>query len=133
MVPQVAVPGVLSLLLKGSTMAVVFHHRGDRGVVDFSGELGFESGSELVRSIEVLVEDYHYDLVQIDVASPGGMVPAFDHFRLTLERFQAPSRTRRRSRSCGTTARRSSCSARRTCARPTGCRTCARTGRDWPA
>ena len=70
-------------------MAVVFHHRPDRGVVDFSGELDFESGAEIVRCIEVLVEDYHYDLVQIDVASPGGMVPAFDHVRLTLERFQA--------------------------------------------
>lgn len=69
-------------------MASVFHHRPDRGVVDFSGELDFESGSELVRSIEVLVEDYHYDLIQIDVASPGGLVPAFDHFRLALERFQ---------------------------------------------
>ena len=70
-------------------MAVTFHHRGDRGVVNFSGELGFESCLELAESIEVLVDIYHYVLVQIDVASPGGLISAFDRLRLVLEHFQA--------------------------------------------
>ena len=70
-------------------MAVTFHHRGDRGVVNFSGDLDFGSCLELAESIEVLVDAYYYDLVQIDVASSGGLLPAFDHFRLVLEHFQA--------------------------------------------
>ena len=70
-------------------MAVTFHHRGDRGVVNFSGDLDFGSCLELAESIEVLVDAYHYDLVQIDVASPGGLLSAFDHFKLVLERYQA--------------------------------------------
>ena len=56
-----------------------FTHAHDRAVVHFAGPLDWKASHELVDAIEIVVQSYFYDRVEIVVASPGGDISAFGY------------------------------------------------------
>ena len=57
-------------------MSVAFHHRHDRALVSFAGELSWETGLDLVYTIDLVIDVYFYSVVELVVTSPGGNLAA---------------------------------------------------------
>ena len=70
-------------------MTMRMHHRGDRLVVPFEGELDWPRATALVDAVDAHLEHYHYRRVELVVASPGGLVAALEHVMRALVRWRA--------------------------------------------
>ena len=57
-------------------MSVAFHHRHDRALVSFAGELSWETGLDLVYTIDLVIDVYFYSVVELVITSPGGNLAA---------------------------------------------------------
>ena len=64
------------------------HHRGDRLVVPFEGELDWPRATAFVDAVDTHLEHYHYRRVELVVASPGGLVAALEHVMRALVRWR---------------------------------------------
>lgn len=60
------------------------HH----GEVFFSGELTLESASDLIDTVDLMIDAYHYRRVVISIDSCGGLVQAFGRFMTAKDRWQ---------------------------------------------
>ena len=65
-----------------------YQHHVDRVVVFFSGELTFDAAVDLVDTIEMLIGVYFYALVDLLIASPGGVAMALDHYLDATRRWR---------------------------------------------
>ena len=53
-------------------MSAIFHHRHDRALVSFADELNWETGLDLVYTIDLVIDVYFYSVAELVVTSPGG-------------------------------------------------------------
>ena len=82
-----------------------YQHHVDRVVVFFSGELTFDPAVDLVDTIEMLIGVYFYALVDLLIASPGGVAAALDHYLDATRRWRdAGVRLRTRATACADSA-----------------------------
>ena len=70
-------------------MSTTFIHHDDHAVVSFVGELSLAAVIDLVQAIDALVDTYFYDHIVLEIASPGGLVQAINHFVDALARWRA--------------------------------------------
>ena len=66
-----------------------FHHRDDRGVVTFSGDLTWEEARDVVYAVDTLVDLYFYSTVEIVISSLGGNVAALSFYLAAVRRWRA--------------------------------------------
>ena len=66
-----------------------FHHKHDRGVVSFAGELTWDEARAIVDAGDTLVDSYFYNDVELDISSSGGQIAAFDHYLEATRRWHA--------------------------------------------
>ena len=70
-------------------MAVRTSYLDDRAVVSFNEGLTLESVTELVASVDIALDVYFYDRVEVRLDSEGGLVRAVDLWASALERWRA--------------------------------------------
>ena len=56
-----------------------YQHRADRAIVEFSGDLTPAAAVDVVDTVDMLVRNYFYTLVEIRISSPGGVSSALEH------------------------------------------------------
>ena len=67
---------------------VNFTHARDRAVVVFDGDLDWDAARELVESLDTVVGDYFYTVVELVVSSPGGKIGALQYVLDRLEQLE---------------------------------------------
>ena len=68
---------------------VNFTHVRDHAVVVFDGDLDWDAARELVESLDTVVGDYFYTVVELVVSSPGGKIGALQYVLDRLEQLEA--------------------------------------------
>ena len=74
-------------------MSVRKTHRSNHAVISFSGNLTWESGTELVEAVETAVADLYYRHIELIISSPGGDMEALRYVRdaITTTRGRIPA------------------------------------------
>ena len=70
-------------------MSASFYHHHDHAVVTFSDELSWTTAIDLVDTVDTVVDNYFYRVVELLIASPGGKVVALDYLLNAFERWRA--------------------------------------------
>ena len=70
-------------------MSASFYHHHDHAVVSFSDELTWTTAIDLVDTVDIVVDNYFYRVVELLIASPGGKVVALDYLLNAFERWRA--------------------------------------------
>ena len=66
-----------------------FYHRRDHAVVEFDAEVAPSQVNDLVETVDLLVDFYHYRDVLLLIDSPGGLAPALDYYLDAARRWRA--------------------------------------------
>ena len=67
---------------------ITYAHARDHAVVVFDGELDWDAARELVESLDTMVGDYFYPMVELVVSSPGGKIGALQYVLDRLEQLE---------------------------------------------
>ena len=68
--------------------SVTFTHARDHAVVAFTGELDWDAVRELVETIDLVVDEFFYTVVELVVSSRGGNTRAFEFYLAQQERWR---------------------------------------------
>ena len=68
---------------------IPYRHCGDHAVVLFREELTWEATVDLVDTVDLLVDMYFYDRIELVLVSNGGLAAAFDHYWAARRRWRA--------------------------------------------
>ena len=68
--------------------SVTFTHARDHAVVAFTGELDWDAVRELVETIDLVVDEFFYTVVEVVVSSRGGNTRAFEFYLAQQERWR---------------------------------------------
>ena len=70
-------------------MSTAFYHRPHHARVHFDGRLTWDAALDLVETLNTVVDQYHYDAVELVITSPGGDTDALRHVLTALRERQA--------------------------------------------
>ena len=67
---------------------VTFVHAHDHALVNLNGALDWDAAHDLVTSVEALVEQYFYRVIEVVVTSPGGESKVLEHLLSRMDRWE---------------------------------------------
>ena len=68
---------------------ITYTHAHDHAVVAFTGELDWEAAEQLIDTIDTVVDEYFYTVVELVVSSPGGLTEALHYILKRLDGLEA--------------------------------------------